>query len=423
LAATKPDVLRALARIHAEELARFYKASAKRAGQPGKLHTGAVTFVQRFGSSLNVHVHLHTCQLDGVFVEDSSAKDAPPRFVPAAPLERASLEGIVSRIACRVGLWLKRRGYSKDDTALSNETPEPSFTEQLALLGANRGTVQTLTNDSGEPTPDPDGAETLAPRHDAAVLCDGFNLHASVTVAASDDVGRERLCRYGLRPPFALSRFRMLPDGRVWYRVKKSSRHASRCRVMTPVECIARLCALIPPPRYPLTRFHGVLAPRAKLRPRVVPTPPETCAHRLRKRPVDSEGAEDRHTPRPERQALRDRDGPVVPPEPFVSALTLAHAIRGAECPAPNILSANHLARIQGGLLYAASSNIPWAILLARTFDVDVKLCPRCNGRLEVRAVIHDEGGIRRMLTSLAAHARAPPRSDDPTIVYDVALA
>ena len=31
---------------------------------------------------------------------------------------------------------------------------------------------------------------------------------------------------------------------------------------MTPVECLARLCALIPPPRYPLTRFHGVLAPR-----------------------------------------------------------------------------------------------------------------------------------------------------------------
>ena len=37
---------------------------------------------------------------------------------------------------------------------------------------------------------------------------------------------------------------------------------------MTPVECIARLCALVPPPCYPLTRFHGVLAPRAKLRPR-----------------------------------------------------------------------------------------------------------------------------------------------------------
>ena len=141
LAATKPDVLRALARIHAEELARFYKASAKRAGEQGKLHTGAVTFVQRFGSSLNVHVHLHTCQLDGVFVEDPSEPRSPPRFAPAAPISRVALEDIVSRIARRVAAWLKRRGYTTGDTSGSNDTQEPSFTEQLALLGAQRGTV------------------------------------------------------------------------------------------------------------------------------------------------------------------------------------------------------------------------------------------------------------------------------------------
>src|SRR5690606_15105865 len=58
LAASKPEVLRALARIHAEELARYYKAAAKKSGETGKLHAGAVTFVQRFGSSLNLHVHL-----------------------------------------------------------------------------------------------------------------------------------------------------------------------------------------------------------------------------------------------------------------------------------------------------------------------------------------------------------------------------
>jgi hypothetical protein len=93
----------------------------------------------------------------------------------------------------------------------------------------------------------------------------GFHLHASLTLRADDDRGRERLCRYGLRPPFALSRFRVLPDGRISYRVKKSTRRVSRCRVTTHVECISRVCALVPPPRYPLTRFHGALAPRAKL--------------------------------------------------------------------------------------------------------------------------------------------------------------
>jgi hypothetical protein len=50
LAATKPEVLRALARIHAEELARHYKQAAKKSGESGKDHAGAFTYEQRFGS-------------------------------------------------------------------------------------------------------------------------------------------------------------------------------------------------------------------------------------------------------------------------------------------------------------------------------------------------------------------------------------
>ncbi len=46
-----------------------------------------------------------------------------------------------------------------------------------------------------------------------AVTHDRFNVHASVTMAAEDDLGRERLCRYITRPPFALDRLHMRPDG------------------------------------------------------------------------------------------------------------------------------------------------------------------------------------------------------------------
>jgi len=38
---------------------------------------------------------------------------------------------------------------------------------------------------------------------------------------------------------------------------------------------LARLCALIPPPRMHTVRYHGVLSAHAKLRPEVVPEPPE----------------------------------------------------------------------------------------------------------------------------------------------------
>ena len=37
-----------------------------------------------------------------------------------------------------------------------------------------------------------------------------------------------------------------------------------------------RLAALVPRPRLHLIRFHGVLAPNAKLRAAIVPSPPES---------------------------------------------------------------------------------------------------------------------------------------------------
>jgi hypothetical protein len=44
---------------------------------------------------------------------------------------------------------------------------------------------------------------------------------------------------------------------------------------MAPLEFIQRLAALVPRRRLHLIRFHGVLAPNAKLRREIIPTPPE----------------------------------------------------------------------------------------------------------------------------------------------------
>ena len=42
-----------------------------------------------------------------------------------------------------------------------------------------------------------------------------------------------------------------------------------------PLQEFQRLAALVPRPRLHLIRFHGVLAPNAKLRSKVVPVPPQ----------------------------------------------------------------------------------------------------------------------------------------------------
>ena len=106
-----------------------------------------------------------------------------------------------------------------------------------------------------------------------AVTHERFNLHASVHLEAHDDLGRERLCRYLCRPAFSLARLRMRRDGNVSYRVKKASRGRVTERVMTPLEALARLAAIVPPPRYPLLRVHGVLAPH-RWRASIVPQHP-----------------------------------------------------------------------------------------------------------------------------------------------------
>jgi hypothetical protein len=100
---------------------------------------------------------------------------------------------------------------------------------------------------------------------------------------------------------------------------------------MTPAPCIARLCALVPPPRYPLTRFHGVLAPRAKLRPRIVPRLAESIAPACTARSSASRKLGETQGETRERPPPRDKTGPIIPAALPVSATTLARSI-DAEC-------------------------------------------------------------------------------------------
>jgi hypothetical protein len=58
----------------------------------------------------------------------------------------------------------------------------------------------------------------------------------------------------------------------------------------------------------------------------------------------------------------------------------------------------------------------------SRTFDVDVKACARCGGRLDVRAVVTDLDLARRILDAVPTMARAPPPLDS-TIAYEPAFA
>jgi hypothetical protein len=116
----------------------------------------------------------------------------------------------------------KRRLLREDDDP--REPAAPSTTEALTLPGMQRGTLVTV-RDGANDVNDEDAGAALPPPPPAktdAVVFERFNLHASVALAADDDTGRERLCRYLTRPAFALARIRLLRDGNVAYRVRRS---------------------------------------------------------------------------------------------------------------------------------------------------------------------------------------------------------
>jgi hypothetical protein len=63
--------------------------------------------------------------------------------------------------------------------------------------------------------------------------------------------------------------------GQVVLRLKTAWHDGTTHIVMSPLEFMQRLAALVPRPRLHLIRFHGVLAPNAKLRAQVIPAGPE----------------------------------------------------------------------------------------------------------------------------------------------------
>ena len=107
--ADRPRAVAALTKIFLDEIERLLCAAAGGTLNPAtpasaRPRLGGVSFLHRFGSALNHHVHLHACLTDGVFVPaaDDAERDAPPAFLPARPINQADLAALTERVRRRV---------------------------------------------------------------------------------------------------------------------------------------------------------------------------------------------------------------------------------------------------------------------------------------------------------------------------------
>jgi len=244
-----------------------------------------------------------------------------------------------------------------------------------------------------------------------------MSLHADVAVPARDRRRLERLCRYVARPPLALDRLEELHDGRLAYRLKTPWRDGTTHVVMERRELLERLAPLIPPPRSHQVRYHGVLAPCASGRDRIVPGRKGGGAGDSRRDgPMDRSALDTR---------MSGSAGPFAEEASPLGEFVDGGPIGTAAAPvgSPSVTSQPSRPSLEQPL--ASEGHDPgslptktkdprrrtaWADLLQHVFEVDALCCPRCGGRMRILSAITDPEVARRILECLDLPARAPPQ-------------
>lgn len=271
---------------------------------------------------------------------------------------------------------LRRRGYLDEDAALVAESEPELELDELAThhaaavqglipFGERAGLRTTLF---GEPVEAP----LVRPEKQLCADHEGYSLHAAVRIGTGTGSRErlERLCRYVSRPAFAQDRLSVARDGSIVYRFRKAWRNGKTAVVMDPMTFLSRLTAQIPPPRFHVLSYFGVLAAAASRRDEIVPG--------------------------------YDVDDDVEPePRPRVASTA-------GEGSAESAAGSNEVER-----RCSRAARMWWSELVQRVFLEDVLRCP-CGGRRRILAMIFNPISIERVLRHLGLPhepmPRAPPR-------------
>jgi hypothetical protein len=171
----------------------------------------------------------------------------------------------------------------------------------------------------------------------------GFSLDATVRIEANDRRGLERLLRYCARPPFAAERLEALDAQRLIYHLPKPGPDGRTQLILSPLELIERIAALVPPPRMHRHRYYGVLAPNAPLRAAVIALAPQAVVTQ------------------PSPPAPTSGDEPIETP-------------------------------------LRSPARYLWAMLLARIYEPFPLTCRRCGTQMRIVAFVTEASTVQRIL-------------------------
>src|SRR5215813_1875016 len=332
-------------------IGQYYVHQAVTRGVPrDQVQPGSVTFMQRFGSALNLNRHFHCVFLEGVYL-DRTDQGRKPRFLQGEPPSDADVADVLQKISHRVIRKLRRLGYleASMDAAvatgydpLGDDAPELARTMaasvQQRIAWGERAGQQVRRMGAGFGS---EGERPLLSGPRCASV-HGFSLHANTHVPAHRRDQLERLIRYTARGAVSLERLAQDANGDLVHTFTHPWSDGATGICLTPLELLEKLAALIPLPHSHLVRYGGCLAPHSHLRGCVIPTPRQ-------------QGMDGEETPR--------------------------------------------------GTPY-----LPWARLLGRVFGLEMATCPLCQrGVLRLIAVITQGEVIRKILRHLKLSADPPP--------------
>ena len=208
-----PRLIGAIDEIFARTLTGFLrrKSGAPKGAAPAQFHA-----IQRFGSSVNLHVHVHAALSDGCFGFEGGVL----RFYPTPRPSVVELADLLAVLRKRI------------------------FRRMLRLRAVPYSSIQ----------------EMMSWPHS------GFALDAGTRIEDGDRAALQRLLLYFLRPAVSLKKLTYKPEeGLIRYQVTKTNGGPSY-HEWPAAEFVGRMAALVPPPRKHVVRYYGALGPRSPLR-------------------------------------------------------------------------------------------------------------------------------------------------------------
>jgi len=358
---SKPRLTTAIVGIINHSIMKYTERRAKEIGY-SDVKTGTVTFLQRFGGFINLNLHAHILVLDGFYHRPDPNRS--PKFVPLPPPTDEEVAGLCEMIARRVIRCLQRKellpkdgdlvdGYkpAKDDLhdfyPPMAESVMASCQQQIAFGERAGQPLRFKGYGSGFGSP----GEKAIRQSRRCATANGHSLHCNVAVAADKRQHLEQLLRYMARSSISLTRLSQEDDGQVVYKLKKAFRGKTHL-VLSPLEFMEKLSALIPPARMHMNRHHGVFAPNAEWRKLVV-------VEGLGKLIAESLG----EVPKPARPKRE------LPKE----------------------------------------ERYTWAMMLRRTYNIDLTICPDCQGRVRIRSKVTEPSEATKIIAAMGLTIRPPP--------------